>query len=432
MILDKLMGKLKDYDEVVLAKGESNSRQIKFSDNEIVKTAVEEVSNVSIFVAKNKKLVSTILKDDKNIDKTIRLLKKMVDQVEAKEDFHGINDKIYKYKEIKDVYDSKIKEIDDVDFVEKGINASLGQGVERTNGVFELHDGECEILTNKGIDFKEKGSEVYFSIRSFVTKDQSGHMNGVSRVLRGFDTAKIGKKSGEIARDAEGVVNGRKGKMDVIFSPLAFAPILNSIGDAASIFSVESGMSYFEGKLNKKLSNVTIYDDGSLRNGLGSLKADMEGVASRKNVLLDKGVFKTYLHNYSTAKKYGVESTGNAGLVSPEPWNVVIDKGNYKLDELIKGVKDGLLVTNVWYTRFANYATGDFSTIPRDGCFKIKNGKIVESWKGIRVSENVLNILKNVSKLGNEVEHLRSWEADTPISCPHVLVKNCNITVPTQ
>ena len=136
MILDKLMRKLKDFDEVILIRGESNSRQIKFADNEIVKTAVEEASNVSVFVAKNKKILSTTLKDEANVDNTIRLLKKMINQIEAKEDFHGINDKIFKLKEVRDGYDKKIKDIDDVDFVEKGINASLSQGVERTNGIF--------------------------------------------------------------------------------------------------------------------------------------------------------------------------------------------------------------------------------------------------------------------------------------------------------
>jgi PmbA protein len=99
---------------------------------------------------------------------------------------------------------------------------------------------------------------------------------------------------------------------------------------------------------------------------------------------------------------------------------------------MIKDVKNGLYVTNVWYTRFANYHTGDFSTIPRDGAFLIKNGKIVNSLKGIRISENVLNMLKNVKEVGKESVHLRSWEASTPILSPHVLIKDCNITTPTK
>lgn len=434
MMLDKILKKLNDFDDVVLAYGKNNSRQIKFANNKIVKTGIEERSHTHIFVSKDKKIISTTLKetDDKTVDKTVNMLNQMIKKVDAKKDYNGINDKKYKLKEIKEGYDKKVKNIEDVDYVQKGINAALREGAKRTNGIFEVHDSESEVLTSKGIHFKDKGTELYFSIRSFVKDDESGHMNCVSRVLKKFNVEKAAKKSGEIAINAKGVVNGDKGKYDVIFSPLAFAPILNSIGDAASIFSVESGMSFLDGKIGQKISSINLYDDGTLRNGLGSEKADLEGVASKKNVLIDKGVFKTYLYNYSTAKKYGVESTGNAGLISPDPSNIVVENGDYELDEMIKEVKNGLLVTNVWYTRFANYHTGDFSTIPRDGCFRIKNGKITESWKGIRISENVLNILKNINKLGKEVQHLRSWEANTPISSPHVLVKNCRITVPTQ
>ena len=270
MILDKILRKLNDFDDVVLSCSKNNSRQIKFADNEIVKTAVEETSNIYVFVSKDKKIITTTLKetDDKTLDKTVMMLKKMLNKVKAKEDYNGINYKKYKFGDVKDGYDKKIKDIDDIDYVEKGINAALKEGAKRTNGIFEVHDSEGEILTSKGINFKDRNSELYFSIRSFANNDESGHMNCVGRILNGFDVEKTGKISGEIARDANGVVNGAKGKYDVIFSPLAIAPILNSIGDAASIFSVESGMSFFENKIGKKISDVNIYDDGTLRNGL--------------------------------------------------------------------------------------------------------------------------------------------------------------------
>jgi len=97
----------------------------------------------------------------------------------------------------------------------------------------------------------------------------------------------------------------------------------------------------------------------------------MEGVPTQKTGLIENGICKNYLHNTSSARRHKTESTGNAGLISPEPWNVVFEKGNSKFDDMMEGIKKGLLVTNVWYTRFANYHTGDFSTIPRDGCYLI-------------------------------------------------------------
>jgi PmbA protein len=449
-ILDLLMRKLKKekVDDIVLTYSENHSRQIKFSDNKIVKIGVEELSNVGLFVVKDKKIVATSFKEfsgdqstdktpvnvsEKKVDKLVKNVMEMLKSVKPKEDYKGINCEKFKYKEIKDCYDSKVRNIDDVDFVDKGINASLREGTTRTNGIFEAHVVNETLLTSEGTEFSEEGTELYFSIRSFFDKDESGHMNGVSRVLKNFNIEDVGKQSGTIAHDSKNPLNGKKGKMDVIFSPLAFAPILNAIGESSSIFSLNAGLSFFN-KLNQKVgsSQIDIYDDGRLVNGLGSTKADMEGVPTGKTKIVEKGIVKNYLHNTSTAKENGVESTGNAGLISPEPWNIVIGKGGETLNNLIKNVKNGLYVTNVWYTRFANYHTGDFSTIPRDGCFMIKNGKILESWKGIRISENVLNILKNIRDLENKQTHLRSWEAPLPILCPHILVENCNITIPTK
>jgi PmbA protein len=252
--------------------------------------------------------------------------------------------------------------------------------------------------------------------------------------LRKFSVEEAGKISGEIASDSRNPYKGSKGTYDIIFGPMAISPLLNVIGESASIFSVEAGLSFFTGKERKKVgsSNITIYDDGTLEGGVNSVKADVEGVATSKNVLIEKGIFKQYLHNTSTARKYGIESTGNAGLISPGPWNIVVEKGSLGLPEMIKEVKNGIYVTNVWYTRFANYHAGDFSTIPRDGAFLIKNGKIVGSLKNIRISENILRLLQNINCVGNRMKYLRSWEAHTPVLTPHILVKNCNITVPTS
>src|SRR3989344_2925455 len=179
----------------------------------------------------------------------------------------------------------------------------------------------------------------------------SNHVDKVSLIIKGFNKVKIGKKSGKIASNAKTLVNGKRGKYDIILSPLSFAPILNSIGESASIFSVESGLSFFTDSLNKKIGSnkISIYDDGRLRNGIGSTKVDHEGVPTRRTPILEKGVHRNYLHNYSTAKKYNVQNAGNAGLISPEPWNIVVDNGDYELDEMIKSVKRGLYVTNVWY-----------------------------------------------------------------------------------
>lgn len=154
----------------------------------------------------------------------------------------------------------------------------------------------------------------------------------------------------------------------------------------------------------------------------------MKGRPTKKNVLIDKGILKTYYHNTSTAKKYRVKPTGNAGLLSPDSFNFELEEGNSSRENLIKKIDRGILITNVWYLRFNNYNTGDFSTIPRDGLFLIKNGKIIKSLKNLRVSDNMLKILNNIEEVGNNSEQIVSWEANTNVKCPSILVRDVNIT----
>jgi PmbA protein len=156
---------------------------------------------------------------------------------------------------------------------------------------------------------------------------------------------------------------------------------------------------------------------------------DDEGVPTKENVIIDRGVLKTYLHNTSTAKMFKTKTTGNAGLVAPNAWSLELCAGDRSEKELFEEVKHGLYLTNTWYTRFQNYAKGDYSTIPRDGIFSIENGECKQSLKDLRVSDNVLTMLGNVAGLSKERQHVHWWgEADPPSLCPYVLIKNVHLT----
>jgi PmbA protein len=158
---------------------------------------------------------------------------------------------------------------------------------------------------------------------------------------------------------------------------------------------------------------------------------DDEGVPAKENVLISRGVLKTYVHNTSTAKIFKTETTGNAGIISPSPWNIELDPSDISRDEMFKEVKHGLYLTNTWYTRFQNYATGDFSTIPRDGIFLIENGEIKQSWKDIRLSDNALKMLNDIVGISKERQHVHWWiEAEPPSLSPYILMKDVQITRP--
>ena len=82
----------------------------------------------------------------------------------------------------------------------------------------------------------------------------------------------------------------------------------------------------------------------------------------------------------------------------------MIKEGSCGEDEIFEKLGNGLYITNNWYTRFQDYRNGDFSTVPRDGIFEIKNGKISKLVACIAAFATAPAFLKTVDAVSKEVE----------------------------
>ena len=201
-ILNKL--KSKGADEAVIRINKTKAFQIKFSDNKVVKTGSEVLMNLSIFMVKDKKIIVTTVKDfnrveertipetnlehfdKKNADRVINNLIKFSRSIKPNNNYFGIAEGPFKYKETKESYDKKVVDVDEVDLMNKGINAAL-ENANRTNGIIEKHIINNFLITSNNVDAEDKSTGLYFSIRAFADKEASGHMNSCSRILKKFD-----------------------------------------------------------------------------------------------------------------------------------------------------------------------------------------------------------------------------------------------------
>ena len=421
-------------DDAIIDVNESQTRQIKFANSKISITQSWNRMKADIFVSVGRRLVSTSLKDfsERAVLDAVDRMMKFVKAIPPTVEYEGIAEGPFKYQDIEETYDPKVENLDEkaVDLVMEGINASANNGVQRNAGVLESSVFSSHLLTTNNVEVEDKGTTLYFSLRALIDKYASGHSVSNSRVLSKFKPEEDGLQASETAKLAQNPASGREGMYDVLFDPLPFSNILCQIGEAASIFNVESHLSCFSGMLGKQVgaSNVILKDQADIPNGYNSTKFDAEGTPTQTTAIIQDGVLKNYLHNTSTAKRHNTETTGNAGIISPTPFNIVLEKGDSSREDLISQMSKGIIITNVWYTRFQNYAKGDFSTIPRDGMFEVENGKISGAVKELRVSENLINILKNVSAIGNQTKQVFGWEVELPVETPAVLVKNVNLT----
>ena len=421
-------------DDALVDVNENQTRQIKFANSKISITQSWNRINADVFVAVGKKLVSTSLKDfsENAIFDSVDRIMKFVGATKPTEEYDGIAEGPFKYHEIEETYDPDVENLDEraVDLAMAGINASINNGVKRNAGVLESSTFSSYLLTTNNVEAEDKGTTLYFSLRALIDKYASGHSVSNSRILKKFSPEEDGVQASETAKLAQNPGPGKEGVYDVLFEPLPFSNILCQIGEASSIFNVESHLSCLAGKMGEQVasSSVTLKDQADIPNGYNSTKFDAEGTPTQTTPIIQEGTLKNYLHNTSTAKRHNTKTTGNAGIISPTPFNIVLEEGSSSKEEIISEMKKGLIITNVWYTRFQNYVNGDFSTIPRDGMFAVENGKISGAIKELRVSENLLKVLKNVSMIGNQSKQVFGWEVELPVETPAVLVKEVTLT----
>jgi PmbA protein len=186
------------------------------------------------------------------------------------------------------------------------------------------------------------------------------------------------------------------------------------------LFSVTNGSawyrksSYLIGQEGQTIASplVTIIDDPLIKRAPGSRPFDGDGLASRRNVLVENGVLKTVLCDLYSARKLGRQSTGSAGrgvggTPGPTTTNFVMSAGTTPEADLVKQVDRGLYVTDMMGFGF-NPVTGDFSRGAAG--FWIEKGEKTFPVAEITISLNYDQIWKTIEAVGDKLD-LRSSTA---------------------
>jgi PmbA protein len=418
-------------DEVVAKTTFGRYRQVRFSNNQVDITVAWNDYITDVALAWKKRLVAAEIRDFKDVDASLKRLFDLAKVSKENPMFGGFAKGDFHYAKSK--ADEKIRDLEKLtDYVFDAIDAAKKEAGSQidSGGILFTKFEDAYLASSEGPTAVDSRSAIELSIRAFSEREASGHGVECSSTLKDFRPIRAGEKAGEIAKMAKNPKIGDEGVYDVVFDPLIFGSLLSNWGSMASAFSVMVQQSVFVDKLGKRVApEIVSIRDNPAAYSMANRIFDDEGVPTRENVLIDHGVLKTYLHNTSTAKIFKAKTTANAGLIAPSPWSIEMDEGGTSKDELFREVKNGLYLTNTWYTRFQNYAKGDFSTIPRDGIFLIEKGNLKQSLKDIRLSDNILSLLGNIAGISKERQHVHWWgEVDPPCLAPYVLIKNVHIT----
>lgn len=421
-------------EEISIISGDVQENMIRFSNNSV--TVVKSVNNrsVSAYITKNRRRImgATSNLNPKSLHRFAKTLVQACSSLDASPHHIGIPKGPFHYSRHTN-FDKSIDDSDPnllSDYVKHAIDKSLKNGGKRIAGSISAESSRISILTTGGIQANDKSTYISLNIRVFINNNVSGHGLSCATKLNDFKPIIAAESASDYAKRSRKIGPWNEGKFDVILSPTVSADIIQNIGDAASAFSVDTGMSFLSGKKGRKISSeqFTLTDHGTIKGCLAPRIFDDEGIPTRDNSIINKGKLSGYLHNSSTAQKSKTTSTGSAGIIDPHPWNLEVSPGDFSLQEIIESVKKGFLITNNWYTRFQNMRTGEYSTLPRDAAFYIEGGKIKHAVNGIRLSDSIPRQLKNIDAIGSTREWIHWWEVNTPCLAPWLLVRDVPVT----
>jgi PmbA protein len=215
-------------------------------------------------------------------------------------------------------------------------------------------------------------------------------------------------------------------KVPVIFEPRTARALLGEICDAVNGGSIYRHASFLTGKLGEKIASesLTIVDDATLPGLFGSSPFDDEGVASRRTMVVERGVLKSYLLNTYCARKLGLRTTGNAsrglsGSAGVGPGNFFVEAGVGTEEAMIRDLRRGLYVTEL-IGAAANTVTGDYSS-GAVGLW-IENGELAYPVSEITIAGNLKQMFMDVQRIASNLEFHHSIES------PSILIGEMTIS----
>jgi len=260
----------------------------------------------------------------------------------------------------------------------------------------------------------------------------NGHMerdywHTASRRAAGMESAEeVGRRAA--ARTLRRL-NARKAatqKAPVIFEPRVAASLLGDLCDAVNGGAIYKHASFLTGKLGEKVASqaLTVIDDTTMPGLFGSSPFDDEGVTSRRTVVIERGVLKSYLLNTYYAHKLGLKTTGNAarglsGNAGIGSGNFYIEAGDIAEEAMIAQVRQGLYVTEL-IGASANPVTGDYSS-GAAGLW-IENGELAYAVSEITIAGNLKQMLMDLNRTASNLEFRGA------IASPTIMIQEMTIS----
>ncbi|MBE6547097.1 MAG: TldD/PmbA family protein [Ruminococcaceae bacterium] len=278
-------------------------------------------------------------------------------------------------------------------------------------------DHEILVANSEGLLVQDRHVRTRIVVNAVASKDGENQSGGCApgrgmglELFDLYDPAEVGRHAAEMALVNLRAEYCKAGQMTVAIEN-GFGGVIfhEACGHSLEATQVGVGMSEMCGKLGQKIANekITAIDDGTIPGAWGSVNIDDEGTPTQRNVLIEKGILKSYMVDRLGSRRLGLPMTGNSRRqgYTYEPTsrmtNTFIDNGPDRNEDIIASIEYGLYAKEMGGGS-VNPLTGAFNFSVREG-YMIRNGKICEPVRGASLIGTGSQILQDIDMVGQNL-----------------------------
>jgi len=424
---------LKEADQAEVLEISSSFRRVLVENNKVVYFETSSENSLRVMVVKEKRvgLASVNSLTEERIREAVQTAVAFMKTSRPDPEFCTlISPK--PLSAVSEIFDNKIASAEPsevVDYVLKAVEKAKAGKTVITQGEVYLGVSTLRLVNSEGVDVEYSKTRASFSITLTAYGKSGGSESFRERSTIYWEDLKLEENVGELAELAHKTLSPEKiepGEYTVLMAPDAVSQIISVIAFAANADNVRKKRSPWAERLNTEVASkqLTVVDDGTLPRGVRTAPCDGEGYPMKKKTVIEKGVLKTYLYDYYTARLMNTESTGNASLSRPFPaiaaTNLIIEAGAKSFEDLVSEVKKGVYIPRLPPT-FINPITGDFSAELRQA-FLIENGELTKPVRWGMVAGNAYALMQSIVEVASDKTQLGS------IITPSILFEKVRIT----